>query len=610
VEDEMIEHLKIGRTANFYKRKKVLSDNAISQLFTTVRRTTTEPSRNLFREVRTVSGEVRYSVICFDFARQPSFLKPEADVWERIYGFLLIVEKEDLVAVLKSGLDLPSEFKSSYLEKLAGHQIEIAIAQENAVFEKLRLRNMSTSRFALRSKTLEANNLENTVPVSSASRFVPQAYTVSRQDGNYSATPNTGRISNQNERTGLEEIVAWAGEMIDALKAEQGQTAAFIKNFARPVSLSDIPATTHPTFLAFDVGSLKEAFYGEGPRYRLVRKQNDGFVEATRQASEAIFDDLDENFTIGPVADEYPILDPEDGSECGSVAIRKTRIGLPGFTRQLLGDIYVEDLSGDGGEDLKRKLFSRFLDQEDRFVLLFSDLSLAYIEGALFRDDAILAGGATFMAHLQSWDALAAATDEKGNFTQAQTEFDEHSVFRIVVDEVADEAGILLCDDLSDEWADFIAVNTTSHPPTVSFYHAKHGEPSLGASGFHISVSQAIKNLGRMTMPEEVMETKYRGWDRNYAGDDVESSIARIVRGGTRQNIEDGINLLRTAPDLVKRVYIVTSSLSRAAVAAVFANAAQGVQPRPHFVQLYWLLMTYFSACAEVGVVGYVICQP
>src|SRR5579875_3087544 len=254
----MIEYLKIGRTANFYKRKKALSDHAIIQLFTTVRRNTTDPSRNLFRKVRVVSGEARYSVVCFDFARQPPFLKAEANVWERIYGFLLIVEKEDLIAILKSGLDLPSEFKSSYLEKLPGHQIELAIALEDAVFGKLRLRNMSTSRFALRSKTLEANNLENTVPVLSASRFVPQAYTVSRQDGNYSATPNTGRISNQKERTGLEDIVAWAGGMIDALKIEQGQTAAFIKNFARPVSLADIPATTHPTFLAFDVGSLKE----------------------------------------------------------------------------------------------------------------------------------------------------------------------------------------------------------------------------------------------------------------------------------------------------------------------------------------------------------------
>jgi hypothetical protein len=86
-------------------------------------------------------------------------LDAQAGVWERIFGFVLIVEKEDLVAVLKSGLDLPSDFKSDYLEKLAGRKVEAAIAQKAAVFEKLRLRNMSTSKFALRSKTLEANDL-------------------------------------------------------------------------------------------------------------------------------------------------------------------------------------------------------------------------------------------------------------------------------------------------------------------------------------------------------------------------------------------------------------------------------------------------------------------
>ncbi len=606
----MIEHLKIGRTANFYKRKKALSNNAITQLFAALRENATNPSRNLFREIRTTSGDARYSAICFDFARQPSFLKAEAGVWERIYGFLLIVEKEDLIAVLKSGLDLPSEFRSNYLEKLAGHRIEIAIAQEDAVFEKLRLRNMSTSRLALRTKTLEASNLENAVPVSSASRFVPQAYTVNRQDGNYSATPNTGRISNQLERAGVEEIVAWSAKIIDALNVEQGQSAAFIKNFARPISLTDIPVETHPTFLAFDVGSLKESFYGEDVCHRLVRKQNEAFAEVTREASEAIFDDLDQNFAIGPVADEYPIQDPENDTECGKVSIRKTRIGLPGFARASISDIFVENLPVEAGVEPKRRLLSRFLDQEDRFVLLFSDLSLAYIEGSLFRDEAMLAGGATFMARLVSCDALANATDEKGNFTRAQTEFDADSVFGIVVNEIANDVDILLCDDLSDEWADFIAVQTTTHPPSVSFYHAKHGDLSLGASSFHISVSQAIKNLGRMSMPEGVMATKYRGWDRNYAGPRVRSSIARIVRGGTKRDVETSINRIRTAPELVRRVYIVTSSLSRTEVSDVFTNAANGVQPTPHFVQLYWLLMSYFSACTEVGVTGYVVCQP
>ena len=606
----MIENLKIGRTANFYKRKRALSDNAVTQLFTALRANATKPSRNLFREVRETIGNATYSVICFDFARQPSFLQTEAGVWDRIYGYLLIVEKEDMVAVLKSGLDLPSEFKSNYLDKLAGHTIETAIAPKDAVFEKLRLRNMSTSRLALRSKTLEANNLENAVPISSANRFVPQAYSVSRPDGNYSATPNTGRISNQSERSGLEEVVTWSAQMIHALKRDQGQSAAFIKNFARPVSLSDVPAGTHPTFLAFDVGSLKEALYGEDARYRLLQKQNDAFVEVARNASEAVFDDLDQNFAIGEEAEGYPIVDPETNAACGSVAIRKTRIGLPGFARLLINDLYVEDITADVDEKPKRKPLARFLDQEDRFVVLFSNLSFAYIEGSLFRDDAMLAGGATFLAHLESWPALATATDEKGTFRRTQTEFDDDSVFGILVNEVANHTDILLCDDLSDEWADFISVHTTTQPPTVSFYHAKHDHLSLGASGFHVSVSQAIKNLGRMALPEAVMATKYRGWDRKYAGPGVRSSIARIVRGGTRQDVETGINELRTAPDLVKRVYIATSSLSKAQVATVFANAAQGIQPTPHFVQLYWLLMSYFSACTEVGVVGYVICQP
>jgi hypothetical protein len=60
----------------------------------------------------------------------------------------------------------------------------------------------------------------------------------------------------------------------------------------------------------------------------------------------------------------------------------------------------------------------------------------------------------------------------------------------------------------------------------------------------------------------------------------------------------------------VRRVFIVTSSLSRASVATTFENAAAGIAPSAHFVQLYWLLMSYFSACNEVSVVGYVVCRP
>ena len=150
----MIEHLNVGRVAHFYRRKKRLSNAAIGTLFKTLRSNASTPSRNLFSARRVALSRSKYSAICFSFKRSPAFLDKEAKATERIFGFLLIVEKGDFVAVLKSGLDLPSTFKADYLDKVGSERVERAIARHDAVFEKLRLKNMSTSKFALRAKTV------------------------------------------------------------------------------------------------------------------------------------------------------------------------------------------------------------------------------------------------------------------------------------------------------------------------------------------------------------------------------------------------------------------------------------------------------------------------
>jgi hypothetical protein len=605
----MIEHLNVSRAAHFYKRKKHLSNAAIATLFKGLRQDAQNPSKNLFRADRVVLDDARYSAICFSFERSPSFLSGDAGVSERIFGFLLIIEKDELVAVLKSGLDLLSDFKVDYLDKVGGHRVERAIAQRDAIFEKLRLKNMSTSKLALRSKTLEARDLENTVATSSASRFVPQGYSVRRADGSYSATPNTGRISTHADRASYEQVVGWASGIMDLLALEGGETSPFIRNFARPISLSEIPSSVTPTYLAIDVGSLREALYGDVSTARLVREQQDAYAELPKATVDVILEDLDRHFVIANVAERHSILDPDSETSIGSVSVGKTRISLPGFSRPSIAGIFVEDASLVAGTDNDRKLLARYIDRESLFTLLFSDLALAYIDGSLYRDEALLAGGTTFLRHLQVSTRLAQATSEKGRFVARQAEFDQTSVFRIVIDDIAADVDLLLCDDLGDEWADFIGISTATSPAMVSFYHAKHGTRSLGASAFHESVGQAIKNLGRMTLPSESMPAKYASWDTVYRGPKVRTAIPRIVRGGTRNDIERQIEELRTAPDLVKRVFIVTSSLSRAEVETAFQQAAVGRAPSAHFVQLYWLLMSYFSACSEVGAVGYVVCQ-
>jgi hypothetical protein len=64
------------------------------------------------------------------------------------------------------------------------------------------------------------------------------------------------------------------------------------------------------------------------------------------------------------------------------------------------------------------------------------------------------------------------------------------------------------------------------------------------------------------------------------------------------------------SPDTIRRVHIVTDSLSKQQVADALAAAKRGTRPSAHFVQLYALLMGFFSACTEVGAFPSVVCRP
>jgi hypothetical protein len=113
-----------------------------------------------------------------------------------------------------------------------------------------------------------------------------------------------------------------------------------------------------------------------------------------------------------------------------------------------------------------------------------------------------------------------------------------------------------------------------------------------------------------MSLSRDVVANKLDKWDSFYRNNGTATSIPRVIRGGPRARVATNIETVSAAPDVLQRVFIVTSSLSRAQVKEVFDSAARGTAPPPHFVQLYWLLTSYFSACAEMGVRAYVCCQP
>lgn len=607
----MIEHLRIGWSAYFFGRTKALTDDAIERLFESLPNTVVNAGDCLIRDVRKTHEKRTYSAICFSYDRPPGFLAGEAGLADRIHGYMLIVEHGDLVAIHKSGFEIPPQFKGEWLRRLSSGTVERAIAKVDAKFESMRMRSMSTSKRALRTKTLEADDLENAMPMASASRYVSQRYRVRRGGARYTATPATGRIAQSSDRSGYEAAIRWSIDVMAELSTKKGEVAPFIENFARPVDLASLPAETSPTNLAIDVAELADRLFEEIPLIKLTKKERPGtFRELTVMECGDVLKALDREFVVEGPRDALRILNAVGGAEVGGIKWGKSRIGISTLSLAETDSIYVApvDQSTDADQQTALKIY---LDRENLFLVLFDDVKVAYLNGELFQDNALRDGGVLFLRHLIPETCLKGASSEKGTFRANQKKFSSTSVFGQVENTIALGDDVLICDDLGDEWADFIGLNTKGTPPMVTFYHAKHGELSLGASAFHISVSQAEKNLGRLTLPQAAMAAKFDGWEaKPYENAKKVTSIARLMRGGPRGNIEQHIARLRNSPEVVRRVSIVTSSLSRKAVEDEFTAIKDGTRPAAHFVQLYWLLTSFFSACAEVGAVGYVICQP
>ncbi len=605
----MIDDLLAGQAANFHVLKKPLSKASVADLFRDIRQRTESPSQNLFMNNREEVGGSHLSALCFLYDSHPSFLVASSGVVERRCGFLMLVEYRNHVAVYRSGLEIPPAFTSKFFGRVAPDRIDVAVAGENAVFEKIRLRNMSLSKDVMRTKTLEADNLQMAVGSAGSTRYVPRGYAVRSGRELFSTTHSTGRITRRSDKVGYPALVEYAADVIDRLLDNKGDPAAFIRTFARSVDLSTIDGIPALSF-AVDVAGLSHALH-ETEEIRLVRGEAGGIEQLTSTEVAAVLQSLNDTLDIAVEGDgkKRNLVHPADGAQVGSITRNKTRIALSGLNIPTLFGVEVESTVFNLGADPDRTSLRQYIDRSDLFIVLFEDIALAYMNGQLFRDPGITGGGDEFLRHLREEPLLGAVTSEKGLFTAAQTKFDATSTFGVV--ETSTSAGdeVLVCDDLSNEWADFIGISNVSNPPRISFYHAKHGSLSIGASSFHEAVGQALKNLGNLALPAGEMDAKIKFWNTNYVNSGVATSISRTIRA-TPLGLSHEIDNIRLAPDKILRVYIVTSSLSLQAVGQRFKDIVAGNRPNPFFVQLYWLLASYFSACVEMNAQGYVICRP
>jgi hypothetical protein len=173
------------------------------------------------------------------------------------------------------------------------------------------------------------------------------------------------------------------------------------------------------------------------------------------------------------------------------------------------------------------------------------------------------------------------------------------------------KADILVCDDLGNELADFIALQR--NPSRVAFIHAKHVRADLqgtkSASAFHDICSQAMKNLGPITPQWEGGLKDVRLWNRRWKGPSgcIDKRIRLGSPGVTAAGIWQEIREAIRNPGTSREVWLVVGAgLSLEA----FDIASRRERPPGYLIQLIYLLQGTWSAVSSVGAVLKVFCSP
>ena len=157
----MIGNLNLSKNVQFYKLNKALSLKSINSAFKEM--STDRIGNYLFKEVRktysTNSGnQVVYSIVSYRIETEPSFLEGTA-IKESKYAYLLMIECNDALAVLKKYVDSPEKYFSDFIDEFDYDKFCHFHGNKKPEYERVTMKNMNISDAVIRSRSLEAKSL-------------------------------------------------------------------------------------------------------------------------------------------------------------------------------------------------------------------------------------------------------------------------------------------------------------------------------------------------------------------------------------------------------------------------------------------------------------------
>lgn len=613
----MLSNVRLSKSLQIYKKNREFSKAFLKIMFSKLVKNKTEKDKAsyifkpLYKEESNMHTGVHYSLMTFKFEEEPSFLEGSSEI-EIKYAYLLIIENDDYVFISKKNINNVEKELESFIEYFDYESFSSFKGDDITKYEKVSMGNMTISDSVIRSRSYEASNLNGIIPMSSSSRAVPRNIRINNNNEIFSITPNTSRIGQRSTKSNIENYIGWCLSISEEIQRQTN--SKFIKEFAKPISLEKImDDNAKPIGILFHFQKLENNISNND---KLYFDDNNVINELDETSIKRLFTILRNIFNVKCNETESKYFIYLKGKKLGELKLNTKSISIKEIIHN---NIYLDNR--------KEQSFLDFINNEKNYTIVFDKPKYSYIGKYTFSDEKLLTTSnikrilSIFKTEHSLLDLGAIESEKckptkKANETQAAfdarmaifndlSRFPEDSLFYRVEKEF--KYGVLICDDMGNEWADHININNNK----IAFIHSKFTKKdSYGASAMHEVVAQALKNIGRVHASVEEYESNFNSkWYDTYQ----DTHIPRTTKDETAitlfHDIKEDIENVYLNPNSKRQIYLATPFFSKSQMENNLNNLVTATNPNPHYIQLIWLISSFISSCQDYGIEPYILCK-
>ena len=559
-----------------------------------------KPLRSFTSRIKSNSHKnERYQAIfmIIEKARDPSFLKQDSIERNRMTQasaeLLLLVEFKDFIICYKTrGISGSSDLLRRFGGPVSQDSLINSFKNNKNNFVELNVGSVDPlNKYNIKKTNVLAESLEESYHAYGRSREIIKQVTI--KDITNSDRININVLNSSIKKTSsstvsFSDYISFCCQIKNQLY-KKGVPIPYIDAFSRPEFYKDHVQSIHPigiSFLLDVISHNKNIISVEYRAKEKTEKKEWAYLEKKLTQPFILEKRKNNNYEIKTESGNSLMLFGEYTKL--ALSKRKDRISINSpilkniFIRSEDRDERLLDMINKGGyiistSNVNEVIFNNIIYKDAQVYDI-----LPYLKGIIIPDQQINSikseKGATYLNEKSS------SFSEKSLFGVIEAKFRNHS-----------EINYLYCDDLGDEWADFIALGSHS----IRLIHAKAAHGDLVISKFHEVMGQVLKNINRFFDISRLSTKKNDYYKINH----IKTDIRRLIKGSATNDFIEHYKNLCNETRTEKEAIIYLNFFSYEKISLNFLKIKEKKESIDrNFSQLLWILITLHNECIVRGV--------